>query len=73
MGTADTEELNGATLVKPVIKADAIGNVVIQPFVPALSTLIPPWVQVGNDADPYERSGSFTENRQNWKRRHDAG
>ena len=34
---------------------------------------LPPWVQVGNDADPDERSGSFTENRQNWKRCPDAG
>ena len=35
--------------------------------------LVPPWVQDGNDADPDERHGSFTENRQNWKRCPDAG
>ena len=34
---------------------------------------VPPWVQVGNDADPDKRNGSFTENRQNWKRCPDAG
>ena len=34
---------------------------------------IPPWVQVGNDADPDKRNGSFTENRQIWKRCPDAG
>ena len=33
---------------------------------------LPPWVQVGNGADPDERHGSFTENRQNWKRCPDA-
>lgn len=33
----------------------------------------PPWVQVGNGADPDERHGSFTENLQNWKRCPDAG
>ena len=32
----------------------------------------PPWVQVGNGADPDERSGSFTENLQIWNHRHDA-
>ena len=35
-------------------------------------SIYPPWVQDGNGADPDERSGSFTENHQNWKRRHDA-
>ena len=39
----------------------------------ATASTIPPWVQDGNDADPDERSGSFTENRQNWKRCPDAG
>ena len=34
---------------------------------------LPPWVQDGNDADPDERPGSFTENRQNWERCPDAG
>lgn len=34
---------------------------------------LPPWVQVGNDADPDERSGGFTENRQNWKHCPNAG
>ena len=33
---------------------------------------VPPWVQDENDADPDERSGSFTENRQKWKHGHDA-
>ncbi len=33
----------------------------------------PPWVQDGNGADPDERPGGFTENRQNWKRCPDAG
>ena len=41
------------------------------PFFPARP--IPPWIQVGNDADPDERSGSFTEKRQNWKHCPDAG
>ena len=39
----------------------------------AFAEYSPPWVRVGNGADPDERSGSFTENRQNWKRCPDAG
>ena len=43
----------------------AIGNETVSVVVPATMSLFPPWVQVGNDADPDERHGSFTENRQN--------
>jgi len=55
-----------------VIALNAIGNVIVVDDTPAMLPRLPPWVQVGNDADPDECSGSFTENRQNWKRRHDA-
>ena len=46
-----------------------IGNDIALPLLsPATVVTLPPWVQDGNDADPDERSGSFTENRQNRKR-----
>ena len=45
----------------------------ICPLLISAALTAPPWVQVGNDADPDERPGSFTENRQNWKRCPDAG
>jgi hypothetical protein len=57
-------------LIEGALEKD-IGKVKVVSVVEAV--MYPPWVQDGNDADPDERSGSFTENRQNWKRRHDAG
>ena len=55
---------------KAFLVGKAIGCCIVNVFVDAEVT--PPWVQDGNGADPDERSGSFTENHQNWKRRHDA-
>lgn len=49
------------------------GNVTVFVVVPEAKLVFPPWVQDGNDADPDERHGSFTENRQKWKRCPDAG
>ncbi len=54
------------------LEEKAIGYVIVSVF-PVPIELLPPWVQVGNDADPDERHGSFTENRQNWKHCPDAG
>ena len=47
-----------------------IGNVTV--YDAPVKEATPPWVQDGNGADPDERSGSFTEKRQNWNRRYDA-
>ena len=51
----------------------AIGKVTSAGVDVPVAAFIPPWLQDGNGADPDERSGSFTENRQNWERCPDAG
>jgi len=57
----------------PNTSFNEIGNDITTELSVGTETSNPPWVQVGNDADPDERYGSFTENRQNWKRCPDAG